>query len=879
MHICTIVARNYLAPARVLARSFGAHNPGGTCWTLVIDDVDGEVDGTDEPFEVVRPEELAIDPWHRMTAGYSVLELSTAVKPWLLRHLLNRRGAERVTYLDPDIQVFDSLAEFDDLLREHTLVVNPHLTAPMPRDGRKPAETDILASGAFNLGFAGFAAGSEVDALLDWWAERLATDCLVAPERGYFVDQRWMDFAPGLIPSLFVLRDPGYNVAYWNLSSRDVRRAGEGYVVNGRPLRFFHFSGYDPAVPDALSKHQDRIELDKQPVTRELCDGYARALAAEGHQRWRLKPYAWGALPGGTPLDAAARSVYREAVTEGMLPDERVFAEPGARAFHAYLCAPAEHGGEQGVTRYLEALRATRADLREAFPNLDGADGARLVAWAQLSAGDLAPALVGGEDPRPPSRPGVNVAGYFKGVMGVGEHARQLVAAFRTQGIPVATTTLHPEAAPEDERLGEASENGRPDRFAYFNLLCANADSVPGVANQLGDEFFADRYTIGFWAWEVSAFPQRFLGAFGHLDEVWVGSRHVRDAVAELATVPVLAIPQPVSLPPDAARAAPPLPLPDGFRFLFAFDYLSVFERKNPLATIEAFVRAFPPGSGAALIIKCLNDDYDPGAHERLRTAAAAHPDVHLIAQRLTSAERDGLLAAADSYVSLHRAEGFGYTLAEAMWAGKPVIATAYSGNLDYMTPENSYLVDHLLVSIGPGHEPYPAEGVWAEPDIDHAARLMRDVFGHREEARRRGQRAAADIRAGHSPEVAGRVMAERLQLVMASPAWRSARRGARRCGPIYTDWVTDLIRSGPAAPGRRPRFGAPQRAARRGLLRLLKPVTVHERLVTGELLKAIEKVDANVQSLALSQAAAMRRIEELQAELRELRDGRPSKR
>src|SRR5689334_19072857 len=105
MHICTIVARNYLAPARVLARSFRAHNPDGTCWTLVIDDLDHEVAGEEEPFEVVRPEELSIAQWHRMVAGYSVLELSTAVKPWLLRYLMGDRGAERVTYLDPDIQV------------------------------------------------------------------------------------------------------------------------------------------------------------------------------------------------------------------------------------------------------------------------------------------------------------------------------------------------------------------------------------------------------------------------------------------------------------------------------------------------------------------------------------------------------------------------------------------------------------------------------------------------------------------------------------------------------------------------------------------------------------------------------------------------------
>ena len=170
--------------------------------------------------------------------------------------------------------MFGSLNEVSELLTGHAVVVNPHLTAAMPRDGHRPTETDILISGSFNLGFAAFSPGAEVDQLLDWWSERLATDCLVAPERGYFVDQRWMDLAPGLIPSLAILRDDGYNVAYWNLSSREVKRDGDTYTVNGRPLRFFHFSGYDPDHPDRLSKHQDRLDLAALPVVRELCDGY-----------------------------------------------------------------------------------------------------------------------------------------------------------------------------------------------------------------------------------------------------------------------------------------------------------------------------------------------------------------------------------------------------------------------------------------------------------------------------------------------------------------------------------------------------------------------------------------------------------------------------
>ena len=448
----------------------------------------------------------------------------------------------------------------------------------------------------------------------------------------------------------------------------------------------------------------------------------------------------------------------------------------------------------------------------------------------------------------------MRVAGYFNGVMGTGEHARQLAAALRTQGVPVTPTTLRPDNSPEDHELADAGAaghgtvvTGEPDRFSKFNVLCANADMVPSVAGELGAGFFDDRYTIGFWWWEVSEFPPRFLPSFEHLDEVWVGSRHVRDAIGAVATVPVVAISQPVSLPPDAAAAAPPPGLPDGFRFLFVFDYLSVFERKNPLAAIAAFTRAFSPGSGATLIVKSLNDAHNPPAREQLRAAAAAHPDVHLIEHRLTHAERDGLMNAADCYVSLHRAEGFGYTLAESMWLGKPVIATGYSGNVDYMTAQNSYLVGHRLVPIGPGNDPYPAGGQWAEPDVDHAAALMREVFENRDEADRRGERAAAEIRASHGAEAAGRSMVKRLELLVASGQPRPAR--TARPAEQDPDWLGEMVRSGPVPPGRS-RFGAPQRAARKALLRLLKPVTVHQRLVDGELLRRIEQLESEIREL-----------------------------
>lgn len=203
--------------------------------------------------------------------------------------------------------------------------------------------------------------------------------------------------------------------------------------------------------------------------------------------------------------------------------------------------------------------------------------------------------------------------------------------------------------------------------------------------------------------------------------------------------------------------------LPDRFIFLFSFDFLSVLERKNPLGLIEAFTTAFPAAEGPALIIKTINGDKRRLEMEKLKYAVRGRSDIILKDGYLSHAEIGTLTMLSDCYVSLHRAEGFGLTIAEAMALGKPVIATAYSGNLDFMTAENSYLCPARRVEVGPEREPYPVDSHWSEPDIGEAARLLRHVYDHREEAAVRGARAAEDIRSHHSAETAGGILRARL--------------------------------------------------------------------------------------------------------------------
>jgi SAM-dependent methyltransferase len=238
------------------------------------------------------------------------------------------------------------------------------------------------------------------------------------------------------------------------------------------------------------------------------------------------------------------------------------------------------------------------------------------------------------------------------------------------------------------------------------------------------------------------------------------------------------------------------LGLPEEFLFLFVYDFLSVMERKNPLALIEAFGRAFAPGEGPVLILKSINGPRRMEAFERVKVAAARRPGVSVLDGYLSRDALIRILSSCDCYVSLHRAEGFGLTMAEAMVLGKPVIATGFSGNLTFMTEENAYLVRHQPARIPEGCDPYPAGAEWAEPDIEHAAELMRRVYEHPEEALEKGARARREVLERHAPSVRARIIGRRLAEIR-----------RERAAPVELPEATEAE---PVAPLPEPAIAAP---------------------------------------------------------------------
>lgn len=841
---CTVVARNYLPAARVLATSYLAHHPGHDFVIEVIDAAWHETED-ENGWKIVGPGLTGIgeDDYFRMATAYSVTELATAVKPYLLREL--RKTSDVVMYIDPDVEVFAPMPELAELAVAHSIVLTPHFLQPLPRDGKEPSEAAIMGSGIFNLGFVATGPGSE--AFLDFWAERLRHDAIVAPQQQLFTDQRWVDQVPALFPNV-VLRDPGFNVAYWNIHERPVREQDGEFTAGGEPLRFFHYSGYRPERPWILTSHapfRPRVLLSEHPTVRQLCDSYGTKLKANGYaETLESIPYGFAKAADGTKISPAMRTLFRDAWVKA----ERKKKDPPPHAFDAvhhaalkeWLTALPEHAPkDSGLNRLALAVWESRPDLQMAFPHPHGADAEGFRAWCGTSGireGAL-PAWALPQEPRALTEPedafGVNVVGYLTAELGVGEMARIVHDAINQSGVEVVSV-VEDELVTNRKGLDEPETVGEP-RFPV-SLLCVNADQTQSVLRhrpQVGHH----RYRIGLWAWELEDFPEHLHAAFHLVDEVWTVSDFCRDALSRHSPVPVKTIPVPVRDPGEPDRRTV-----DGqTRFLFAFDFASIGERKNPWGAVEAFQRAFEGRDDVRLVLKAINGAKHPQTAEKLRVRIAGDDRIELIERYLSVFELDELYATSTAYVSLHRSEGFGLTVAEAMARALPVISTDYSSTTEFLDERTGWPVPYRLVPVGKGNYPYPEDSLWAEPDLDAAAAAMREVADNPDEAARRGRAARAHVLRTRSMRTAATWVRDQLQAAYTS--WKSPH--VSPTGQPLEDPLRSLRDSRQALLWRA-EVGTASRiplapVLRRAVLRSIDHYDVHQRKMLGAVVDGVE--------------------------------------
>ncbi|MFZ2266574.1 MAG: glycosyltransferase [Azonexus sp.] len=843
--IFTIVSNNYLHFARTLMQSVATQHPDAKRYCVIVDIELQHAQILHQELATIALNELQLPGGEDFLFQYSVLELNTAVKPWAFEHLL-QRGHEQVIYIDPDIRLYQPLSEVLLLLKGNAdVVLTPHLLAPID-DTLSPSELDIRRAGTYNLGFCAVRNSANTCRYLQWWQGKLQNDCIIALDKGIFVDQSWMDLTPGMFENVVLLRHPGYNVAYWNLGQRQiVQEVGtEAILVNGEPLVFFHFSGINPQEPHKISKHQNRFSFENiNKTTQSLILEYVQALIANDAAAFCKLSYGFGHYADTTPITTAERIRFRE--------DPNLRSQCGGQPFShpEILSTRYMHANAENIEQYIDPTHIQR--LHSIYQNLLGRppEQAALAARGPLLGSSMGMArtflsvgfsrearatpgwqarllrladqvsatpeplkrylirplrrtleAVGQHAPNwayhPPGTrhqsripsssvrarrisaslpaasdaaldaPGINLIGYLRAELGVGEAARSLARACVAAEIPFSATEAHYDS---QNPLRDTSilEFAQATRYA-IDLLYVNADQTAITSQLLSATGRPSAgYTIGFWHWEQPELPAHLHAAFALLDEVWVPSTFVHDAIAPVSPVPVCKIPHALQCRPTPGSERAQFGLPgDKLMALVMYDFHSYQYRKNPQAAIAAYRLAAKKHPHLTLVIKTINSMEHVAAYAELRDSVQDLPNVFFIDEYLTRQQTWDLQSCCDILLSLHRAEGFGLAPAEMMHMGKSVIATGWSANMDFMTNDNSMPVRYQLKPLEQDLGAYPAGPLWAEADIEHAAWCLDQLASRPDLARQLGQKAAQDIRQQLSPQTVGRQIRQRLQAI-----------------------------------------------------------------------------------------------------------------
>jgi hypothetical protein len=323
----TICARNYFAQALLLHRSFRKHHPDADFHVVLVDRRDEAFAARYPGVNITWVEDIALPQFAAHALRFDVIELSTNVKPHCLALLLDRY--ETALYLDPDMVLYDALTPVYEALADGTLVVTPASTTPI-LDGHRPDDIEFLRVGIFNLGFAGVRRCDEARRFLRWWSDRCLSDGFHETQAGVFVDQKWVNLAPCYFEGCRILKDPGVNMAQWNLHERSLSVVDGRYVVNGTtPLRLYHFSSFDPHRPQTIAKRQGRFPEGSRTDLARLLEDYAADLLAAGFDELSRIEYGFDYFPSGDYVSPTLRRLYANKAYD-FPPDEDPFRPESA---------------------------------------------------------------------------------------------------------------------------------------------------------------------------------------------------------------------------------------------------------------------------------------------------------------------------------------------------------------------------------------------------------------------------------------------------------------------------------------------------------------------------------------------------------------------
>lgn len=546
--------------------------------------------------------------------------------------------------------------------------------------------------------------------------------------------------------------------------------------VNGQSVIVANFDRFDRARPWNLAGFAGRyrVRLSERPAVLAVLRNYVEQL---GPDPWDQPEGPLDSLggkqipPGLRRLYAGCHAVSRTSNRPPPAPD----LAAGAANLTSWFLDETDH---PGMRRLAHLLWLDRIDLRRSFPDPTGADRDAYLDW--LASHGVASALVpdtwdltpsGRESlPRSPTC-GIELFGYLDGQLGLGTSARLLLDAIWDSGVPVSTHVCSGHTSRAETSYREAHS----DKRYPINVLAVTPGHYDDWLTQWGARYQTGAYTIGYWVWETDRLPEEWRAAVLRADEIWTVTEYSAEVFRAVTDRPVLVFPTPApqSVAADWASTAALLPstVSRGGYFYFSFDLLSSLVRKNPLGLLCAYRTAFGSGDGPPLVLRALNGAQCPEDHERLLQAVREVPQVILLEDYLSADLVQGLITHALAVVSLHRSEGFGLTPFEALAAGVPVIATDYSGSRHFLSAENAWLVPARVVPIGHDDITYAGRGVWAEPDLVVAARLMRAVAADPAAAAAKAARARTEALRTWTAERAADFVRDRFAEIVTSGA------------------------------------------------------------------------------------------------------------
>jgi len=362
---------------------------------------------------------------------------------------------------------------------------------------------------------------------------------------------------------------------------------------------------------------------------------------------------------------------------------------------------------------------------------------------------------------------GVNISGYINKQFGLGEGVRSNIRAIKTTDVPYVINdfniTISKHVMDDTQNALAVSEENPYN----INLVQINIDRLHSVMQETDKSYFQNKYNIAFWAWELENFPEESKVFFSLFNEIWVPSNFCTEAISKVSPVPVVKMMHSIEIEtPSYIRKDFNLP-EDKFIFMTMFDYYSSIVRKNPIATIDAYEQSFGKNNpDVLLLIKTSISKEFPEEKKMLVDRIADNKSIIIIEEILERDQLYSLMNCCDCFVSLHRSEGFGLTMAEAMYLGKPVIATAYSANTEFMNINNSFPVKYNLIKTGDLYYFSTEKDIWADADVDHASKQMSLVYNDKNIAAAIAQRGQSDVKKFLSPEVMGEKIKQRLELI-----------------------------------------------------------------------------------------------------------------